>query len=259
MTGYNTGIKRCTLLSVLITALSFITGCLHLSTASAPAVQDPCKEVKALAEKATHFAKQVPYTSALAAITRAATDKKEHAVSFGCMSNDSVIYSTVSNGAVNTATVPVIAHRFADLHNHPEDRPPSSGDFYHFIDQAKANNGQYQKFIVLPNGTQYALVLVDATAAEAFNIRFPRVRGIRNTLDQMQYQPTFPKALVEEINQLKGWHGATEETAMALILQKYNTGVALLKKDADGNFRKVYTMEKEKGGARTYTTYTCSD
>lgn len=260
MTDHNTGTGSILRLSVLAATGLIIAGCLRPPAAPVPALQDPCMEAKATAEKATHFAKQLPYNTALAAISRAATDKREHAVSFGRILNDSIIYSAVSNGAVNTAIVPAIAHRFADLHNHPENRPPSSGDLYHFIDQAIANDGQYHKFIVLPNGTQYALVLVNAEAAKAFNLRFPRVRGIRDTLTQMQYQPAFPKSLVDEINQLKGWSGATEEAAMALILQKYNVGVALLKNDSNGNFKKVYTVkQQQKHGNRTYTTYTCSD
>ncbi|MCF3111881.1 hypothetical protein LL912_24040 [Niabella sp. CC-SYL272] len=238
---------------------SFIAGCLRPPASPAHRLSSSCADAKTAAEKATLFSKQQPYRNALAAVIRAATDQKEHAVSFGCISTDSILYSAVSNGAVNTAIVPAIINRFADLHNHPENRPPSSGDLYQFIDQAIASNGEYQKFVVLPNGTQYALVLVNIEAAKAFNTRFPRVRGIRDNLAQMQYQPTFPKSLVDEVNQLKGWNGATEEAAMTYLLQKYDAGVALLKKTTDGNFRKVYTVEQQqKDGTPTYTAYTCA-
>ncbi|MBO9594407.1 MAG: hypothetical protein J7599_15995 [Niabella sp.] len=258
MTWYQAGIKRSATL-FLLAAVLLAGSCLHPPAAPVPVLPDPCAEATIAAKKATLFSKHIVYSTALAAITRAAVDQNEHAVSFGRTFSDSLIHSAISNGVANTTIVPAITHRFADLHNHPGNRPPSSGDLYHFIDQAMTNNGRYQKFIVLPNGTQYALVLVNATAAEMFNIRYPRVRGIRDTLAQTQYQPTFPKALVEEINQLKGWYGASEEAAMALILQKYNTGVALLKRGDDGNFKKVYTMKQEKDGTLIYTAYTCPD
>ncbi|WP_300598822.1 hypothetical protein [Niabella sp.] len=257
MTGYHARITKSISLLIPAALFSFVTGCFRPPMTPVYALQDPCAETKAIAEKATLFSKHMMYRAALAAITRAAIDQKEHAISFGLASNDSIIHSAISNGTVNTALVPSITHRFADLHNHPENRPPSSGDLYHFIDQAMANNETYQKFIVLPNGTQYALVLVSAQAARVFNTRFPRTRGIRDTIAQIQYQPTFPKLLIDEINQLKGWGGATEEAAMAYILQKYHTGVALLKRDSDGSFKKVYTVEQQKDGTRAYTACTC--
>ncbi|MGJ7033110.1 hypothetical protein [Niabella hirudinis] len=248
------------LLSACLTPVIFFTGCHGVSVSASDATDRSCKDVDAAATKATALSVTTVYKSGTADIYQAAHDKKEHAVSFGRDTEGNIVRSGLYNGTSNNTPVPYIENRFADLHNHPENRPPSSGDLYHFIDQVAAANGHYQKFIILPNGVQYALVLINAKAARTFNTRFPRIRGIRDTIAQIQYQPTFPGPLVNEINQLKGWSGATEEAAMAFILQKYSAGVALLKKDDKGRFRKVYTIEqKHKDGTRTYMAYTCSD
>ncbi|SDC36203.1 hypothetical protein [Niabella drilacis] len=238
----------------------FFTGCRSVSLSASGAPGHSCEGVNAAAAEATALSGTAVYQSGATEIYRAAHDQKEHAVSFGKDTNGNIVRSALYNGSFNSTPVPYIENRFADLHNHPENRPPSSGDLYHFIDQATAANGHYQKFIVLPNGVQYALVLIYAQAAQTFNTRFPRTRGILDTIAQIQYQPTFPRLLVDEINQLKGWGGATEEAAMAFILQKYDAGIALLKKDNKGNFRKIYTVEqKYRSGTRAYIAYSCPD
>jgi hypothetical protein len=46
--------------------------------------------------------------------------------------------------------------------------------------------------------------------------------------------------------------------AMAFILDKYNTGVALLKQDSNGNFKKLGTTETtQPDGSKSYTTNNC--
>ncbi|MBZ4190697.1 hypothetical protein [Niabella beijingensis] len=220
----------------------------------------PCRETQPAAEQATLFSKTNSCKAALTAIAIAAADGREHALSFGRDPRGTIIRSAVSNGTSNSTIAPAISNRFADLHNHPENRPPSSGDLYHFIDQATATSGTYQKFILLPDGTVYALVLACLQDAADFNKHFPRRAGIHDTAAGRRYQPTFPGTLTEEINQLKGWGGASEEAALAFILQKYKAGIALLKKNPDGHFRRIYTIEQlQKDGTRSYQTRSCPD
>lgn len=225
-------------------------GCRPPSTIS----PSPCLSTRAGSAAATRLFSHDTCKAAMAQIIRVAGDGKEHAVSLGKDPDGNIIRSALSNGAANAAPLPFVAHRFADLHNHPENKPPSSGDLYHFIDQAVAHEGHYQKFILLPDGTVYALLITDLEAAKDFNRRFPRVAGITDTAKGIKYQPTFPRELVNELNQLKGWSGATEEAAIVFMLQKYHTGIALLKRDREGRFRMLYTR---KDGAQAYTVSSC--
>jgi hypothetical protein len=72
------------------------------------------------------------------------------------------------------------------------------------------------------------------------------------------YEPSFPVGIVDEINMMKGFNGVSEEAAMAFILDKYNTGIALLKQDSSGNFKRLITIENiDANGNKTYTTSNC--
>ena len=244
-------------LPVLVSCFLFICSCSLLRPASVQHLENNCNEAWAASEAATRLSEREVYKTAWAAILKAADDGKEHAVSFGKDAQGNILRSGVSHGARNRTTVPDIENRFADMHNHPQNKPPSSGDLYHFIDQAVLNS-QYQKFIRLPDGTIYALVLTSMDAAQKFNTRFPRIAGVYDSLAATRYQPVFPKALVEEINQMRGWGEATEEAAFAFILHKYNAGVALLKTDHQGRFRKVNTTKRaDKDGSLRYIVYRC--
>jgi len=48
---------------------------------------------------------------------------------------------------------------------------------------------------------------------------------------------------VNEIIEMTQRDGATEEMALAFILAKYNTGIAILKQDASGNFKRLNTTQ----------------
>lgn len=49
----------------------------------------------------------------------------------------------------------------------------------------------------------------------------------------------------------------SEEKAMSYILDKYNTGIALLKQDINGNFKRLITNENLSNGNATYSTNNC--
>ena len=49
-----------------------------------------------------------------------------------------------------------------------------------------------------------------------------------------------------------------DEMAMALVLDKYNTGVALIKQDGNGNFKRLGTIETtSSNGDKTFTSNNC--
>jgi hypothetical protein len=79
------------------------------------------------------------------------------------------------------------------------------------------------------------------------------------------YPPDFPGPLFTDFDNARTYfeyngfsHLIAEEKAMALVLDKYNTGVALLKQDANGNFKKLGTTETiNSDGTKTYTANNC--
>jgi hypothetical protein len=216
-----------------------------------PTQNDPCADAQPGANKATSLSQNATYQSTKSTIRSMASDGLEHGVSFGKDANGNVITSSISTGNDHTASNGTVDNRFADMHNHPSDLPPSSGDLYGFIDLALAKSNYESRYIVTPNGTVYALVVTNRQQAQTFNTNYPRVPN-------PGYEPGFPDALVDEFNELKGWYHATDEMAMAYILEKYNAGVALVKQDANGNFKALNTDESvDANGTKTYVANNC--
>lgn len=206
-------------------------------------VEDPCAEAKAGADSATTLSTNSKFSDAKTEIENATSgDGKEHCVSFGKDANGDITKSTYSTGTGHSAPVPNIENRFADIHNHTNNNPPSSGDLYGFIDMFIANNSYQSRYVLTPNGNVYALIPVDIQASINFNNNYQRV-PVQNG------EPEFPKELSDEyytiIEEQKGLYDKSSEEAnviaISYMLSKYNIGVALLKKDAGGNFKRINT------------------
>ena len=217
-----------------------------------PPQQDPCAEAQPGADKAKALSQNSNYTSGKTAVqTAASSDGNEHAISFGKDANGNIITSSISTGNDHTGTVGSVTNQFADLHNHQGVLPPSSGDLYGFIDLASGSNLYETRYIVTANGAVYALIVTDLEAAKKFNTDHPRVPS-------PGYEPDFPDSLVNEFDRMKGWGGATDEMALAFILEKYHAGVALLKQDSNGNFKRLNTKETSDANEnKTYTATNC--
>lgn len=204
---------------------------------SQPSLIDPCIESQATSSKATNFSQSNIYSTAKANIKNAFNkDSLEHAISFGKDMNGNNIASVMSTGSGHSSGVETVTNLFADIHNHSRETPPSSGDLYGFISMATDNRLYETRYIVTASGFVYAFVMIDLQAARNFVLKYPKVSN-------PGYQPGFPDFLVDEFNELKGFYAASDEMAMAFILEKYNVGVALLKQDANGSFKQLNTKE----------------
>ncbi len=208
-------------------------------------LSDLCNDAKAAAIKATEFARDSLFAKAKENVQLLAMDGKEHGIAFGKNANGNVIASSVSTGNANSATLGNVPNKFADLHNHPRNFPPSSGDVYALIDNASLNNSFETRYIVTPGGTVYALVITDLQQAKAFNTKYPRV-------SDPGYQPKFPGVIVDEIIDMKGIHNISEEMAMAYVMEHYQMGIALLKQDTHGSFI-VLRIDKVENADGTIT------
>lgn len=206
---------------------------------------DTCEEAKAGAAAATLFAKNSVYQNALIHIKTAfASDNNEHCISFGKDAAGNIISSALSGGGAISGTVPAITNGFADLHNHPNNIPPDAGDFYGLINLHKNNSGYKTRFVVTPNGTVYTLLVTDITAALAFTVKYPNQPPAF-----AGGPPGFAVAIVDECREMKYRYNCTDEMVLAFILEKYNTGVSLLKQDSGGEFKKmITTVTKTKSG-----------
>lgn len=124
-------------------------------------------------------------------------------------------------------------------------------------DTARTLNSRY---VVTPDGSVYAIVVIDLN--KAYN-------WINNNPEQPAQNgnpPDFPTTIADKLAEAKSWimsNGVNsltaDEMAMALILEKYDTGVALLKQDANGNFIRLRTNEvlKSDGTPQSITANNC--
>lgn len=213
---------------------------------------NPCIESQATSNKASIFSQSNIYSTAKANIKNAFNrDSLEHAISFGKDVNGNNITSAMSIGSGHSSGIETVANMFADIHNHSKETPPSSGDLYGFINMATEYRLYETRYIVTANGFVYAFVIIDLQTACNFVIKYPKVSN-------PGYQPGFPDSLIDEFNELKGVYAASDEMAMAFILEKYNVGVALLKQDNHGSFKRLNTKEiTYSNGLKKYVANNC--
>lgn len=221
---------------------------------------DFCNAAKSGATKATAFMQTRFFAQAIQKILSAAADGNEHCIAFGKDKHDSVIISTMVSGQINAVKLPETEGKFTDIHNHPQNSPPSSGDFYDFVAGAIKNPAFDIRYIVTNNGKAvYALLITRLKNAVAFTALYPKQYKVKG------YQPGFPEKMQEEyydiIQLLKGWHKktATEaaEMALAYMLNHYNAGVALLKMDANGEFKAINTTKNITKGSNPFMVTIC--
>ena len=154
---------------------------------------------------------------------------KEYSLSFGRNQDSSLIVTPPTPGNASNGIIPDIADAFADLHNHPKNTPPSSGDVYGLLRKNKRSGSYTLRFIRTSNQTLYALCVVDTLQARDFLLRYPPQQT-------PGYSPLFPDKLLDEYRELNQRHKIPEEMVMAYFLERYKAGVVLLKQDKNGDF-----------------------
>jgi len=239
-------------------AIAFLhAGCKTQSrTLSSPkksgTLNSECEEAKRVAKEITDFSLTISFREAFRQVKEKAKHDPlhEHIISFGKDSTNEIILSAVATGSRSSGLVPTVSNAFADLHNHPNNTPPSSGDLYGLL---RKNSGDYRhvmRFILTAGGTLYAFVVTDTAAVRRFLNRYPP----QQTLG---YSPLFPDALLDEYREMIQRYGASEEMAMAYLLEKYEVGAALIKQSSDGSFKILRTKLSINKGEKVFTSADC--
>lgn len=214
---------------------------------------DPCEAAKAGAVAATVTAKDSIFQMALTNIKSAYnSDGKEHCISFGKDAGGHLTVSPISTGSVISSSVPKMANAFADLHNHPNNTPPDAGDFYSLSSINKTNSNYTTRFAVTLDGTIYALLVTDTAALHTFITQYaPQPPAFKGG------PPGFPVAITDEAREMKYRQHCTDEMVLAFILEKYKTGISLLKQNSNGLFYKINTTVAKKGKDAIYVIEKC--
>jgi hypothetical protein len=241
------------LMLILLQILSTVFTGLYCENMQLSKNADPCEEARAGTAAATIFAKDSSYQAALINIKTAfAADRNEHCISFGKDTTGNIIASSISGGSATSGKVPAVANAFADIHNHPDNLPPDAGDLYGLIRLLKNNPNYKTRFVVTVNGTVYALLVTNTATALAFTEKSPPQPPAF-----AGGPPGLPVAITDEAREMKYRYNCTDEMVLAFILEKYNTGIALLKQQSDGIFKKLVTTVGKNENEIFYRVGSC--
>jgi hypothetical protein len=213
---------------------------------------DPCT-------KATMMTNSIigsEYRSAVSKIIAASSDGLEHSITLGKGERLwEVIESPMNTGGTNNVKVNTsLLGAYATIHNHTTVSPLSSGDIYASVTLNTLCGGLETSFIVVPDGSTYAIMVTDLTAAQNFVATYPAdlVPG---------YNAEFPDFIFDQIEDLKPYMGYNVEDrtrAMAFVLDKYNAGIKLMKQDSAGTFNTIYSEQTINNGVITYKQKPCN-
>lgn len=229
--------------------------CLSLLSTIRPFAQqtDLCSSVKKQAAQVTQFAADSLVQQALQNIRETfLLDGNEHGISFGKDATGKLITSAITAGKTNSGTVPTVMNAFADLHNHPNNLPPDAGDFYGLADINKNNSKYRTRLVTTVNGSLYALLITDTAALRAFREKYPQQPPA-----YAGGPPGFSAAIVDEAREIKYLHHGTDDMVLAFILDKYITGVCLLKQNSSGHFTRLITTVSKNKDQTIYSISSC--
>ncbi|QDP86249.1 hypothetical protein FNJ88_12075 [Chryseobacterium sp. SNU WT5] len=216
--------------------------------------EDPCAKAKAGSTRATTTSKSTAFNTAKTTIT-GMKNGKENGVVFGNVNYETKSTSVQTGGTSSGTLTHTFSDPIADLHNHPGNNPPSTGDLYVLISNQQQFTNYSTRYVVTLNGTTYALVVTDKTAMNIFLKNYPP------SITSNPYGGNFvnfPQPLFNEWDDISFYNNDNQEMALSVILDKYNSGIMLTKMDNNGNFKKVnYISNTDTAGTTTYTNTPC--
>ena len=224
---------------------------------------DPCEESKAGLAKLSILTVSAVFTHSKNKLKELGKDGREYGLVFGKDTAGNITASAArTSGLKNASSSDTdFPGAFADMHNHPGNTVPSAGDLYSLISINRRQASFDTRITVLGNGCAYAIMIFDPILAANFADRYPPEQT-------SGFSPRFPDKLFLEFAELKSYfinimgteRTMADEMATAYILDRYSTGVALLRSNAAGKFSRVFvTGESDAGTDKKYLLKLCDD
>lgn len=151
---------------------------------------------KKAAVATTLLSHDTSFTSAVNKIRQAQADKHEYSITFGREHDGHLTMSPIVKGdSTNGKVRSNWPGAFADLHNHFNEQPPSAGDLYYLIKINSKNHFYNARFVIMKNGTIYALYIYEPKLANDFISKYP--------LEQMHgFSPRFPEPIFDDVDRI---------------------------------------------------------
>jgi hypothetical protein len=215
---------------------------------------DPCLSAQPAINIVSALTQSNSFLQAISNI-HGADPNLEHSVTFGKDANGNIAASPMSTGGPNNGTVNTNwPGAYADVHNHPSNKEPSEGDLYGIIGLSVSNVGWNTRMVSNKNDEMYALAVLDTAAAKIFRnnsfIINPTYGPILKDEIMTEYQNVSLYFQQQQYSKLY-----SDERALAYILDKYNTGVVLLKREGT-TFKRLRTSAGSQND--TYLSNDCN-
>lgn len=175
----------------------------------------------------------------------------EKTTTFGKNISGEIFSTSIVTGDEFSATPNFnISSPFALLHSHPNVSPPSNGDFYNLAKYANIYSTLNTSITIDNSGNMYSLLIVDRDKLSNFY-----TNNTKEIYDGIKYKKVTsfsPIAIEEQFNiqdQIVNAGFDNQDAiamSLAMILEKYNTGVELLKSN-NGKFEliNVHTIDNK--------------
>ena len=211
----------------------------------------PCENITSKNTKAKEFIEKTKAAQRKTEITSTlSTDTEEKGFSYGVDSSGLEQVTAVKNGTGgNAVDVEVSNPNFfvvGAAHTHPTSvyNVPSTGDIYNFY-TARATNNKFSFYHTFAqNDNEYAFTIADQSKFDDFTTNYPKA----DYLDGAKWKSgtTIANDFYFIVNQLKNSGKDVDDAydlAMAYVLKKYDTGIAMSKKDSNGNYKAMFVQE----------------
>ncbi|MEQ1554984.1 MAG: hypothetical protein ABL929_12435 [Ferruginibacter sp.] len=242
-----------------------------------PPPQTPCEIAQYKARQMDSAYAKSNVDSVLATIPNLATETKEKAFpifrkfSINPLNpSDTTFTNIFKTGFVQTGTdtsfnitfaIPYLYEHVCTLHTHPSKNysANSAKDVFELIGEKLQNNNYTGSLIVAADGSQYSLNVTDIAQAAAFYSTIGQNLIGQNWNESSNIGKAFKAANEDFETKFKGnpnKNNLAYEMAMAAVLNQFNTGVTLSKKDNTGKFKPIIvktTPNPNKPRKKIYT------
>lgn len=235
-------------------------GVTFLTTPEGEKEEEPCVIVSQENHKLKRIWNSDNIRAAVSSISGTiATDSVEKGFAFGVRGNKYVAGKQLK-GKYNSINIPIynagLEETIGGVHTHNGTdvfESFSVTDFYGFHSSYSGNPSYVNNFVIGINNT-YALIITDEEKFKTFTTRYPRSEyydRIKGWKDGTEISDDF--YVVFRYMEKIGTLDEAFELANAFVLKKYNTGIAISKKDKKGDFKTIFVEEKiNKRGEKEY-------
>lgn len=211
----------------------------------------PCENITTKNTKAKEYIEKTKAAQRKTEITSTlSTDTEEKGFSYGVDTTGQEQVTAIKTGTGgNAVDVEVSNPNFfvvgaAHTHTPSVYNVPSTGDIYNFY-TARATNSKFSFYHTFAqNDNDYVFTIANLTKFDSFTTNYPKADYLDGSLWKLGTTiRTDFDIIVEQQTKAGKNEDDAYDLAMAYVLKKYDTGIAMSKKDTNGNYKPLFVQE----------------